>query len=332
MAKLITARFAAVCRKCRQSIPAGSRVYWTKGYGSTHLVCPDEKTPESEIPTGVKTGLDEVVWTYQEIADAYRTVVNGGSVVKRAINVNLENNWRERWKSGGSWVGCNSADMLDWISNGFNVEGLKVEPDLIPARHRRRLLTAEEGDELLLDVAWSGSDIPFIEWEKREKKPGISVDIYMDFNMDFDGHIITQYQRWCARALWAIESAGFDAEIFLIIGVRDSFIGERGKNRYLKIQVKRENEASDFQRWSAMFSPGGFRHLGFLSIIMTGDRLSKDTDDSLGSALPFGKWAVEWDDVSRKVIFGQTERYDEQFPEVAMTEQLTEILAIASGQ
>jgi hypothetical protein len=73
-----------------------------------------------------------------------------------------------------SFSGCTTAEMRDWVANGYVAPGMDVKP-VRNARPRRKLRFAEEG-ELQVDMALSGHDTPFLDWGKRTRTAGAQAE------------------------------------------------------------------------------------------------------------------------------------------------------------
>jgi hypothetical protein len=322
--KRIAVRHGAPCKACKQMIPAGSEAIWRQGYGIRHTECsPDSATPQKTAPERTTHPFD-----YAEVRDVFNQLVDTGTTkTQLAENLRIHERNLGQWKNDPSWIGCTIRDMRDFIANGYKVAELAdLHPDVIPVTPRRRLKFDEDG-ELQLDLVASGFDYPFLQWQKRVTKPGMVVNVSVDFNSNVSAQVIRDYQTWIARMLTALENEGYDCEVNVSMGLRDSWKGV-GENEIL-IRVKRENEATDFSRWSAMFSPGGFRMLGFTAITMAGDRLGKQVDSGLGSAMS-NKWGVSFDPDTRTLkIECEGSR---EFPSARMTDDLKAALVKATNQ
>lgn len=319
--KTMRLRYPAYCRSCRKRIPAGAYAVWLgKGRGAKHVDCNAGTVPAATAE------MKAYSVDFSEVKDTYLAIADGktNSVIRNSENRMIAKRWPESHWTNGGWSGATSEEMRKWLASGYPVSTIEgINPDLVHPRKRRRLLFQEDG-ELQLDLALSGFDYPFIEWEKRETKPGMSCEIEVDFNANVDARIISQYEIWIARALQTLEISGYDLEVNLKITTDDSFPALPGKGEIL-IRVKRENEATDFAAWSAMFSPGGFRHLGFTSIVMAAEHFKTYTTIGLGSASPHGKWEVWLDREARKLKMGVPLNPTE-FPEAQMTAMLQAVL------
>lgn len=291
--KMITARFAGKCVKCGLTIEAGRKAYYRKETGMRHLSCnPPAGTVSAPAFTHTAT-LD-----FSDVRSTFERVVDGNPAAsKRAGNRDLHSAHSSTWAKGGSWVGASVEDMKRWLSAGFPVENLAgIEPDLITPRSRRKMKFGDDG-ELQLDMMWSGFDYPFLEWEKRERKPGMRVEIGFVFNAHISADVIAQYARWVAQALSTLENEGYDCEILVSVATNDMHSGGGSTNTLMR--VKRENEASDFASWSALFSPGGFRMLGFTALVMGADQLGFTAKSSLGHAMANRDWDCSFDNENR---------------------------------
>lgn len=322
MRKKISLRYKGHCKSCGKELPAGSDAYYAgRRMG---VFCYPSCSPDSQ-PLPVPENKDRrVSFDFSEIKRAYWDI-SQDAIVKVADNRERLSEQRVSWSTDSGFYGCNAEEMNNYLVRGFPVEGLNsVDMDLLPTRKRRRVIFGEDG-ELDIDLALSGFDYPFLEWEKRERKPGMRVDIGMDFNAHVPADVIVQYQKWAARLLYTIEEIGYDLEVNLILRTLRSWKGLPPNDIYtVAIKVKKENEASDFSQWSAALSPGGFRHLGFLSIILAGERMGKGTQIGLGSAVP-SAWGAEFSSETRTLTIRQGND-GMPFPEAMMTEKLSALL------
>lgn len=268
------------------------------------------------MPNLEMIGLD-----YSQIRERFQAIIDGKTFPANVpANRSHMQGFAKMWKQQESWIGCSIADMRDYVANGFKVSELSdLHPDLIPARNRRRLKFDEDG-ELQLDLVFSGFDYPFLEWEKREKKPGLRVNIGFDFNADVSAAMIKDYAVWLARALQTLENEGFDCEVNLSMRIGDAWPGAGRKE--ILIRVKRENEASDFSQWSAMFSPGGFRMLGFVAIVMAGDLEKATVNETLGEAITASDWRIGFDTETQTLSVENPDGRRGEFPSQRMTDDL----------
>lgn len=329
MEKVIVNRFPAKCKRCGEAIQPGSRAIWRgKGQGIVHQMCRVEVP--AETPKVEKAGADEWTIDYSELRNRYLEIIaRPTTAFSRSENGQWGSNLKSMWD--GSWSGSTMMEMSEFIRYGYRVEGLENVESLLPAKPKRKLRFADEGDELHLDLAWSGADEPFSEWEKRISKPGLSVEIYMIFSAYFPAKTIAAFQRWIARALQTLDENGVDMEVNIVMPESGSlFQDDPYKATKTKIRVRKPGEAADFANWSAMFSPGGFRHLGFTALSDHADRNGHKIASSLGMPDAYGKWDVAYDADRNIIVFGNSNR-ETEFPEFEMTEKLRSVLKQVSG-
>jgi hypothetical protein len=341
MAKRITTRFAGFCRKCSKPISQGSEAYWTKTNGKSemwHIECPEGDAPsdnstekytfpwEGNFDTS-EDGIPRYNVDFSELKSDYMKAVNGDTSPTNSYRVANRDRLAklvENWTKKGTFYGATSEQMLEWLSKGFSVEMLENIESLVQLKPRRRIRQWEEGDELLVDLALAGEEAPFIQWEKRESKPGLSVVMDCTFNATVDAKIIAEYGRWVARALYTLEAMGFDTSVSYRMITDGSVITGpmANKKTCAEIRVKKENEASDFASFSSLFSPGGFRHIGFLTVVKMAQYFKGNVATGLGRAMPHGDWAVKWDAENRVMRFHHPGS-PTHFPSSLMTEMFS---------
>lgn len=328
MQKVITLRFQTKCKKCDETIPAGGRAVWLgHGKGAQHESC-GKVREEIEAPK-TEENAEVIVIDYAELRDSFlKFQTDPMAVYGNDFNREAGEHLRDSWKS--DWAGCSIDEMNEWLQNGYHVQGLDGITSLIPAKPRRKLIYGEEGDELLIDLAWSGSDAPFVEWEKRVSKPGLSVEIYAVFSAYFPAKTIVAYQRWIARALQTLDESGVDMEVSIVNSLDRLYADKPNQKTVTKYRVRRAGEASDFSNWSAMFSPGGYRMLGIMGTGIHADRLNHRIPNGYGGVRDYGKWTVAYDEERNVIVIGNDNR-NVEFPELEMTDKLRDVLAKVSG-
>jgi hypothetical protein len=334
MYRKIISKYPGKCAKCGNTIHRGDAIYWQKGSRSIfHEPCFGLESPKPQpSPTGIDPGIGKpepikaAKYDFQiDIAELKKRMVQllkgDESFIRNPRN-------RKESKDAGiseptSWNGYNKQQMLDWIASGFKSEAFKDLHEISPPmRKRRKMVYAEEG-ELQVDLVLSGFDQPFIQWTKRETAPGLSVDIETSFSAGMDNRVIAEYQNWIARMLYTLETEGIDLDVNIANRVRGGISGDTGENT-TRINVKREQEATDFSRWSVMFSPGGFRGLMFLAKVIGADHHKAVINSNFG--IPIGNsWDLQFDPETRKLRV-LCNRAATDFPASEMTEKLRTIL------
>jgi hypothetical protein len=231
-----------------------------------------------------------------------------------------------------SWTGWSSGQLQRWLTVGYESDSIKGLEDFIPPiREKRKFVFGEEGDEFHYDLAASGDDNYMSHFTKRDEIPGLAIEAHISFISDTNPKVISDYNRWLCRVMFACESAGIDTEVSLTTEAVRMW-PNTSKPVLTKIRVKQENEATDFLSWSAMISPAAMRGLIFVARILHSDANGKRCKDSMGSSNT-GKnrtWSVKFDLESRtlKVDCPYNPR---NFPEADMQSQLREALREASN-
>lgn len=335
MQKVIVLRYQSKCKRCGGSIAAGEKATWLGSKnGVQHITCSNFTPSEPEKPKADPANMAVQTHDYADLVSAWRTFKDDASKVYRhAKNFAAGTSLASSWKGDGRWVGCTEAEMEEWISRGYRVEGLDGVTSLIPAKPRRKLRFAEEGDELHLDLAWAGVDEPFSEWEKRASKPGLSVEIFMTFSAGFPAKTLNAYQRWIARALQTLDENGVDMEVLIIVRTSGANTEKYGEITESRIRVRKAGEAADFSNWSAMFSPGGYRMLGIMSTGLTVDSAGGSVSHGYGRPMDYGKWEVAYDEDRNVIVIGNHNDWlgNPTFPESEMTDKLVSVLRKLNG-
>jgi hypothetical protein len=233
----------------------------------------------------------------------------------------------------GSWHGSSGAEMLEYFREGFTVPGLDdISADATPVRKRARPRYNDCEGDFRYDLFMTGDENHFVQWSERESIPGITVEFGTGFRGHFSASAIAEYMAWICSALIAIEASGIDASIYATCKGFSRF--ERNANRRSfretpapdlkwRLEVKREGERNDFQSWSALFSPGSYRILGFFTNSLASDRLGEKVSSSMGGSVSDG-WGVRWNSERRilEISHNAGDHNNEDFPAEMMTEQL----------
>ena len=191
-----------------------------------------------------------------------------------------------------TWQGGTKEDMLGWLRDGYKPPQFLNLDAYTPKIERRRIIVSDEGEELHLDRAWSGDPMPWTEWEMRPATPGMRIEIDFTFNYDTPAKVLADYGAWLAGIMAGLELQGYDLEVEIFCEGMNALVGHYGKT-IPGIRVSEIGQFSDFQEFSAMFSPMGFRTLGFISIGMMGDRQKMTVTGGLGSATG-NQWKCSW--------------------------------------
>lgn len=328
MSRIMTLRYASKCRVCNAHMPAGSRGIWLgKKNGVRHETCGNVQV--STVPAN-EPSPDSISVDFTSVRDLWHTAVNRKSLPLSAGNTReLERIVEDNWIGDSGWTGCTISEMREWLERGYTVEGLQGMESLIVANPRRRLNFREEGDELLIDLAWSGVDEHFSEWEKRISKPAISVEIDCSYSAKNPFSAIQPYLLWVARMLQSLDELGLDTEVKLTNTVTNAYVGQSGQvSTYVK--VKSFGQASDIAAWSAMFSPGGFRMLTFTAKVLAANDAGKVIESHLGYPVNPSGYDLQYDSESNVLRVKQPN--GGSFPEFDMTQKLSALLNQLSGK
>ena len=213
--------------------------------------------------------------------------------------VSQVNEWTRSPNRKNSWIGASLNDMRGWLADGYRAKPFEHAGDYIPRRKKRSIKFSEEG-ELQLDLVYSGHDYPYLDWEQRERKPGLRIVVDLCFACTTSAGTIEEYGAWVAGLLGTFEANGYDLEVDVAFPLRSAYQDDggyggpnSGPRSLTMIRVKKPNEASDFTEWSALFSPGGFRMLGFFALGMGAKKLNKKLGSGLGYPENNG-WLNEW--------------------------------------
>lgn len=218
------------------------------------------------------------------------------------------------WRDVGRFMSSPVSTTVGYVRNGYDVMTGGRDFDIAPVRKRRRLVRGEEG-ELDLTLAWSGATDPYLDWEKRERKPGLRVNVEFSFNWRMPAATVAAFGKWVAETLAGLEQRGYDLEVTLDV---------TSTERPGFIRVKKENEASDFRNWSALFSPDGYRTLGLHSLHVIAGQNKERCAAGHGNSAWRRAWGVSFDQDSRTLGI-KLDYMAEQFPADRMTEQLSNL-------
>jgi hypothetical protein len=284
-----------------------------------HIEC--QKPPVEKAES-----IERTVLNYSDLRNDYFASVEHGKtneILNRAANRSV---WNSESNGSPSWRGATNAQALDWLKSGYRVPGLEgVDSTLIPGAPKRKIRFAEEGDEMLIDLVWSGVDEAFMTWDKRNTKPSLKVEINISFSASVSATTVNAYQSWVARMLQTIDSFGLDMQVDLISPGRGQWADDYQSIHTVAIRVKESGEASDFGSWSPMFSPAGFRHFTFLGIIKCADIHGKDVSGGLGFPVFSDAWNVSYNAETQTLSVGNKNGRSD-FPEFEMTQKFIAVM------
>lgn len=228
----------------------------------------------------------EHVMDYMDVADAWTRVVAGEHAPrqKRAGDRLVAG-----WAAHSGMYGGTIAQMQGWIDHGFQAPGLTVKSGQ-NNRPRARNRFAEEG-ELQVDLAIQGHDMPFLARQTRKRTPGLKLQIGYNAASSAPASMLADYGAWVAGLIAGLQDRGFDLEIGVFSTAR---MLSSGKVVRSSVRVKRFGRKSSLKSWGALFSPSGYRMLGFTARMLTCAHHGFACDVNMGVSMAPG-WGLSFD-------------------------------------
>lgn len=204
---------------------------------------------------------------------------------------------QQRINNGNEWIGDSKKAILERLDNGFVFP--EMDEELLPhalEEENRWYYTDDSSDaEYQYDLDEIGESDFYLARRQTKSKPGIRINVAFCFRSNVDAHIIGQYGAWVGAAIQALQANGYDMEITLF-NVAERLINRRDTAR-TNIRVSKFGELKMTSDWAPMFSPGGYRHLNFLSRCLLEDK-GYDVNTGMGASKDYG-YKVGWDNDTR---------------------------------
>lgn len=215
--------------------------------------------------------------------------------------------------------GASVEQMIDWITNGYRDE--QFDLNSVPTRDviRKRFRYTDNDGDIDVGRLLGGSDAFYLERADQARPIGVKLSMGFGFRACVPHWVIKEYGAWVVHLITALEDQGFDMGVVLSRLGKNTFRHCASKLSQIDIRVKRMGEISDFMSWSALFSPGGVRHLSHISFCMGGDRLSLDVEVGLGKS-QMEAWNINKTD-DGSIIIECDSVEEESFPAKKMTER-----------
>ena len=204
------------------------------------------------------------------------------------------------WSGGGS-----GADLRGWLANGYELPGVTFQDsDLAALRERPRWTYSDSDGDYRYDLDESGIPECYARRANRPSIPGIRVEVELSVDCDVNGANVREYGAFVIRSLSALEAAGIDLAVYARISSQGSFKANGTSLSRLIITCKREGEAMDYRYFSPIFSPAGFRVLGFYGLMREADSYNRKIAVGLGRTLGGSSvHKVTYDPSSQAIVF-----------------------------
>jgi hypothetical protein len=287
-----------------------------------------------------------VEMTYQELVRFYVAITKDDLTRAKEFetlrfdkkSMNTTNALVKMWDENSGFYGGTTDDARTYIRDGYKTSAMIGEflPGVLRTRSgeslRGQWIWNDYGDEIDVGLALSGDAQPFRSFESAATLGGMNINALMAFNSGTDFNVIAQYGQWVARLLATCAGAGVSPG--LCIDHYGNGTTHKTDDSLVRIRVKQENDAIDWARYSALFSPIGYRHLCFASLLRaSGDPnglpggIGSDLGRACGPNHNSNDWDLGWDHATRTItLWGPTN--PREFPADEMTRKLIECGAL----
>jgi hypothetical protein len=226
-----------------------------------------------------------------------------------------------RWRGDSAWTGTSGAQMQDWLTNGYYVDG--DTPPSAPFGDAEHVLASvelfEEDGDLLIDQVLNGEDLTYARWEDFEAQRGVTVRINFGMHSGTSADVFDAYFAWCLRVLEGIQLQGLAPEVELAFSAAGCFARRGTDDRIdVRIPLVKSGEVVDSVSWRAYLTRASFRMLGFAALGLAADERKRTLSSGLGRPVNPG-WGVTYED---DVLTINCPNGADNFPEKHMDEQL----------
>ena len=256
---------------------------------------------------------------FADVANGWRGMLDGSLKLsgKQAKAVAVQT---DLWRSGDHFTGDSEAGMHDKLDNGYRVDGMRLKGK--NTRTRRRNKWSEENGELHYERVLAGEDAILRERAPRKNaQRAIKLEIELAVRANTPTSVLADYAVWIGKLITGLEGGGFQTQIDVVSRCRA--LTPAAKQFDTHIRVKQFGRKGSKRSWSALLSPGGFRHLVFCARILGCEQAGVPASSGMGAS--FGPaWDLNWDAKSRKLTVkcaAETQR----FPAESMDAMLAQI-------
>jgi hypothetical protein len=232
----------------------------------------------------------EMTTTYHEVAQTWRAIVHDGR--KLPFQRSTLERQRSSWQKGGHFNGGSCAEMTERVDHGWLAEGMDLKSGKPQVERYRRMYNDMEG-ELDVDRALMGDDRYFVKRQPRVRQAGLQINVQYNFLAGVDSSVLAAYGQWVAELIAGLQGRSFDLQIDVFSRVNMP-IGRTMREVRTNIRVKRFGKRSSLKSWGALFSPTGYRNLGFCARMMACSEAKVMCAGGMGSSIAPG-WDVKLD-------------------------------------
>lgn len=250
-----------------------------------------------EIDKDKRTTSMLVDWA--EVVQLYRRYVGSGYKAEaREFNRQIRE-WRDGTNKGFS--GNTGEEMIEFLDRGYEFPK-QIDADVLPvvsAFKKRQSYTDDPEGEYSHDLYTMGEPEFFLTTPKREKLIGIRLNVEYSFIHYVPAKVLGEYAQWVGGMINVLQTKGYDLEIVVSTKIRSPYRGFQISD--FDIRVSRFGERVMPHDWSALFSPGGFRHFYFMLAHEGKERENKlIVEEGLGECIVHN-YDINWDPNARQI-------------------------------
>jgi hypothetical protein len=219
--------------------------------------------------------------TTTEIRDAFNAIRDGSSTITDGQFAPIS--YAIASDRYDSWYQASGKEMADALNHGATPS---ITPDVTIGggedAPRPTLVYDDEEGDLMVDAVLSGEDDYRVQWSETPAPVSIRIVAQVNMLSDTPGHVLTEYQDFIMGAVDAAANLGGAPGLEIVHYVRRAIQRESACRFY--IPLVEPGEMVDRTAWSAFFSPGGFRMLGFLARAVAAKREGRKLGSGMGAS------------------------------------------------
>lgn len=194
-----------------------------------------------------------------------------------------------------AWEGGSYADTDRYMTDGYKAPEFRSSAKYVRSSAKKRRTYRDDDGNLNLDRLYAGEEKFFEKREKKNVKPGITVNVEYAFAAMVNHEDVRKYGAFVAGLVAAIEKQGYDLEVNVDSLLDNLMVGDRNVRTTVRCNVKKRGQKSRFHSWSCLFAPTGYRHIMFHAYHVAGAKIGKTPVSSLGMTIGGRAWGVEYD-------------------------------------